>query len=97
MHGDQLAEDRTEICGQIKVALLVELLLSEAGPLAIDLTSANAAPHGHHVIGVTMIGSAIAVFLGRPAEFAHGDDRDVRHAVAHILVEGGERLPERPE
>ena len=45
-------------------------------------------------VGVAVIGAAIAVFARRAAEFAHGHDGHVRHAIAQVLIKRGQRLAE---
>ena len=46
---------------------------------------------------MTMIGAAIPVFFCSAAEFAHGNDNYVAHAIAQVLMEGRERLAEITE
>ncbi len=89
---DEFGEDGAEIGGYVQVAALVELFAFEAGPGAIDATAADAAAESEHDVGVAVVGAAIAVFLDGTAEFGHGDEGDIGHAVAHIEREGGERL-----
>src|SRR6202521_6223823 len=69
-------------------------MIVEAGPLAVDLSAFYFAAHYEHAVGVAVIGAAIAVFFGSAAELAHGNYYDVLHAVAHVLMKGGQRLAE---
>src|ERR1700719_475690 len=69
-------------------------MIFEAGPFAVDFAAFYFAAHYEHAIGVAVIGAAIAVFFGGAAEFTHGYDYDVLHAVAHVLMKGGEGLAE---
>src|SRR6202030_1818946 len=69
-------------------------MIFEAGPFAKHLSTSYFAAHDEHAIGVAVIGAAIAVFFGGAAEFTHGDDDDVLHTVAHVLMKGGEGLAE---
>ena len=90
----QFAQHVAEIGGQRQVAAFVELLALEARPLAVDFAALHAAAHHEHTVGVAVIGAAVAVFLRGAAEFGHGDNHHILHAVAHILPERGQRLAE---
>ena len=57
------------------------------GPVAIHLAALDSATEREHHVGVTVIGSTRAVFPRSAAEFTHGDEADIRHLVAQILVE----------
>src|ERR1700730_12238060 len=69
-------------------------MIVEAGPFAVDFFALPFAAHYEHAVGVAVIGTAIPVFFGGAAELAHGDDDDILHAVAHILMKRGQRLTE---
>ena len=43
---------------------------------------------------MAVIGAAIAVFVRGAAEFGHADENDVAHAVAHVLMERRNSLPQ---
>ncbi len=92
MPGDQFAEDIAKIGGEREIAAFVELLVLKTRPLAVDFAAAHIAAQNEHDIGVAMVGSAIAVFFRGAAELGHGDQRDVCHAIAQVLMESRERL-----
>ena len=79
---------------ECEVTTFVELMLAQAGPLAVNLAAFNRATEGKHGIGVAVVGAAVAVFASGAAEFRHGQHGDVRHALAHVLVERRERVAE---
>ena len=43
---------------------------------------------------MAVIGAAIAVLVRGAAEFRHADEHDVAHAVAHVLMERRDSLPQ---
>jgi len=94
MLGQNFANDGAEVCGQHKVAPFVELLVGQARPFAIDVAALHVATHHEHAIRVAVIGAAVAVFLRRTAELAHGHHNHIRHAISHVLVKGRQSLPE---
>src|SRR5437879_7297755 len=94
MPRNDLSEDGPKIGGQLEVAPLVELLGTESRPFAVNLAALHRAAQHKHTVSVSVIGAAIAVFVRGAAEFRHGDDHDIVHAVAHVLRKSCERLPE---
>ncbi len=94
MARDQFAEDVAEVGGDGEIALVVQLVGFEARPIAVDLAPLDAAAEGEHHVGVTMVGTARAVFLGRAAEFAHRDNGDVFDARTQVAIKGRERCAE---
>src|SRR5205807_8969743 len=57
--GENLAEHRTKIRGQPKVAAFVELMIVQAGPFAVNLSAAHIASHHKHAIRMAMVRAAI--------------------------------------
>src|SRR2546430_13583760 len=86
-----LAEERAEVGRHREVAILEALLPHEPGPATVDTAPADGAAQGQHRGRVAVVGAAVAVLSYRAAELGHGQDDDVRHPVAEILREGGER------
>ena len=72
-------------------------MIFESGPIAIDTAALNVAAEDKHAIRVAVVRAAIPVFLRGAAELAHRDHDNIRHAIAHVLMERGQRLPEFPE
>ena len=69
-------------------------MIVQAGPSAVDLTALHVAAHDEHAIRVSVVGAAIAVFLGGAPELAHGHDDDILHASAHVLMKRRKALAE---
>ncbi len=90
--GKNLADYGAEVRGEREVAAVVELMVVQPGPSAVDLPALHVAAHEQHAIRVAVIGAAIAVFLGGAAEFAHGHEDDILHAVAHISMKRSQAL-----
>lgn len=97
MAGDELAENGAEVGGDGEVAALVKLVGAKPGPLAVDAAPCNAAAEGEHHVGMAMVGTAVAILSGRPAEFGESHHGDVLETIAEILPEGGERAPKLAE
>lgn len=91
---DDFAEDAAVVGGDGEIALLVELVCTHAGPARVHFSAFHRASHNEHAIGVAMVGAAVAIFVGRAAEFGHAYEDYVVHAVAHILVKRGHSLPQ---
>src|SRR5215472_8826824 len=72
-------------------------MIREAWPVAVDLAAFDIAAHDEHTVGVAVVGSAIAIFLGGAAEFAQSDDDHVLHAVTHVLVKRRETSAKVPQ
>ena len=62
--------------------------------LRVADATADRAAKSEHDIGVAVVGTAIAIFLGGAAELAHGDDGYIFHAVAEILIKRRQSLAE---
>src|SRR6266550_2226484 len=90
--GENLADYRAEVRGEREVAAVVELMVVQPGPFAVDLPALHVTAHEQHAIRVAMIGAAIAVFLSGAAEFAHSHEDDILHAVAHISMKRSQAL-----
>ena len=65
------------------------------GPRIGSVPSGQGAAERKHDVGVAVVCTAVAVFAGGAAEFAHGHDHDVFHAVAHVLPERRQRPAQR--
>ena len=94
MLGEDFAEHRAKIRTEREVAALIELMVVQAGPLAVDLPAAHVAAHHEHAIRVAVVGAPVAVLARGAAEFAHGDENDVLHAVGQVLMKRRETLAE---
>src|ERR1700756_4159702 len=92
--GKDISEHRAEIRGERQVAALVELMIVQPWPFAIDLPAANVSAHHEHAIRVAVVRAPVAVLARRASEFAHADEYDVLHAVAQILMNRREPLAE---
>src|SRR5581483_9049319 len=64
----QLSQHVAKSGSQRQIALLVQLLRLQARPIAVYLSPAHIAAHHEHHVGMSMIGSAIAVLFHGPAE-----------------------------
>src|SRR5215467_9771598 len=84
--GENFAENRAKIRGEREIAPFVELMVVQAGPFAIDLPAAHVSTHHEHAICVAVVRAAVAVFARGPAKFAHGNENDLVHAVAQVLM-----------
>ena len=93
----QFAEHVAEIGSELQIALLVELLLLQTRPLAVNFAAVNTAAEREHHVGVAMIGAARAIFARGAPELAHGDDANVRHAVTQVLIKRRQRASELTE
>ena len=89
-----LAENGAEVRGERQVAVLIELLGGEAGPLAEDLATVNRAAEREEAGGVPVIGAVVAVLPRCSSEFAHRQDHHVVHPVAQVVIERRNSLPE---
>src|ERR1700735_181513 len=94
MFADDFAEHATIVGGDGKVAALVQLVFFESGPLGVNPPAFYVSAHDEHAICMTMIGATIAVFMRGAAKFRHADEDDLAHAVAHVLVERSDSLPQ---
>src|SRR5207302_9339775 len=92
--GEDLAEHGAKIRAESEVAALIELMVVQAGPLAVDLPAGHVAAHHEHAICVAVVGAPVAVLARGAAEFAHGDENDVLHAVGQVLMKRRETLAE---
>src|SRR6266704_5601272 len=92
--GEDFAEHGTKVRGECEIPAFVELMIVQAGPLAVDLPATHVSAHHKHAIGMAVVRTVVAVFFCGAAEFAHGDKNDVLHAVAEVLVKRGQSLAE---
>src|SRR6185436_10726794 len=92
-----LAEDTPEICGQSKIAALVQLIVLQPWPIAIDLSAANCVTHDEHRIGVSVIGAAVAVLSYGATELRHRQDHNIIHPRAEVSVQSRNCLTELPQ
>ncbi len=68
------------------------MFLFEAWPFAVDFAALHASPEHHHQAAVSVVGAAGAIFREGAAEFGHGHDDDVVHAVPQVLAKGRDRI-----
>src|SRR5579872_2945652 len=94
MPANYFAEDRSEIGRQREIAALIQLPWTESRPLAVYFSALHRAAHHEHAIVMAMIGATISVFVRGAAEFGHGHDHHVLHAVAQILMQRRQALPQ---
>ena len=87
-------EEVAVVGGDGKVAAFVEFVIREARPVAEDAPAEDATAEGEEGRAVSVIGAAISILAGGATEFAHGEDEDIRHAGAHVAVEGSEAFGE---
>src|SRR6202041_2873230 len=92
--GHDFAEHAAVVGCHRQIASLVQLTIVHSRPARVHLSALDVAAHQQHAVGMTVIGAAVAVFMCRPAEFRHADEHDVSHAIAHILMERGDSLPQ---
>src|SRR5205823_4404978 len=79
-----------QVGGDRQVAPLVELVVAQARPAAVQLAAAHAAAQHEGDAGVAVIGSVSAVLADRAAELGGGDQRYVGGARTEIVHEGRE-------
>ena len=84
---NQLGKYSTKIGHHLKIAPFLELLVGEAGSLSVNVATANSSAQHEHEVGMPVVGAPVAVFFSSAAEFRHRDNRDISHAIAHILRE----------
>ena len=89
-----LAKDRPEVGCQRKVTVLVELLVGKTRPLAQDFAPIDRATERKENGGVSVVGTLCPVLAGGASELAHGQDNHIIHAVAQVVVQGRDPLPE---
>src|SRR5438309_2389565 len=90
--GQDFSDNRAKVRRERKVAPLVELMIVQARPPAVNGAAFHVLAHYKHAIRMAVIGSAIAIFLGGSAELAHRHEHDIFHAVAHVLMKRRETL-----
>src|SRR5215831_5910210 len=83
----EFAEHGAIVGGDGEVPAFEELFLFEARPFAVDPAALHRAAYGHHETAVAVVGAGIAVLFRSTAEFGHGYQDDVFHAIAHVLAE----------
>src|SRR4029077_9254788 len=91
---NDLAEDAAKVGGDGEVAPLIKLAVVQTRPFRIDLATLDVATHHEHAVGVAVVGATVAVLVRGAAELRHAEEDDVRHLVAHVLMERGEALAE---
>src|SRR5687767_12692736 len=92
-----LAEHVAEVRGDGEVAAFVELLAGQAGPIAVDLAAVDRSAHDEHAGRVSVVGAASSVFTDRTPELRHGQQHDIVHAIAEIVVERAHSARKLPE
>src|SRR5262249_52563518 len=83
----EFAKHGAIVGGDGEVPAFEELFLFEARPFAVDPAALHRAAYGHHETAVAVVGAGIAVLFRSTAEFGHGYQDDVFHAIAHVLAE----------
>src|ERR1017187_3163057 len=89
-----LAEHTAIVRRDRKVAAIMQLALAQSRPARINLSAFDVATHQEHAIRMAVIGPAIAVLLCGSSELGHADEHNIAHAVAHILMERRDSLPQ---
>src|SRR5438105_5681719 len=87
-------EQAAQVRGDRQVAALVQPVVLQAGPPAVNPASADAAAEDEGDAGVPVIGAVGAVLPDGAAEFGRRDQHHLRGAGAEIALEGGERFRE---
>src|SRR5258708_18817978 len=67
IHG--LAEYLPEVRRDRQIAALVEVLLLKSGPASVNLAAFDGTTQDEHDVGVSVVGTAVAVFARGAAEF----------------------------
>src|SRR3954465_4647065 len=94
MVGDDLRKDGAEVGGESEIAALIQLLLLETGPTAMDAASFDTTADNEQRAGVAVVGAAVAVLAGHAAELGHRHDHDVVHAITEVGDKRGDRSGE---
>src|SRR3954454_6186231 len=81
-----------EIRSECKVASLVELIIIQPRPFAVDMTTTHGTAEHEHDVRVTVIRAAVAVLARGASELAHGNDHCVVGKIAEVIPEGGDGL-----
>src|SRR3954470_19999295 len=71
---DHFGKDGAEVGGESEVAALIQLLLLETGPTAMDAASFDATAYDEQSAGVAMIRAAVAILAGHAPELGHRHD-----------------------
>src|SRR6516165_4514992 len=93
LHNDS-AEHIAKVRREREITSLEQLFGSEAGPLSVDLAAFHTAARDEQTTGVSVVGAAGSILAHRAPEFRHGEDHDVVHAVAKIMVKSGQAVTE---
>src|SRR5688500_16374700 len=91
------SEDVAKIRRDSEVAALIKLLVRESRPFTVDLPALHLTAEYEHRVGVAVVRAAIPVLSSRATELGHGDDHDVGHAVAEIVMESSQSFSETGE
>jgi hypothetical protein len=83
--------------GDGEIAALVELSRREAGPVAVDAATADAAAQHPDDVPVAMVGAAIAVLVNCPTELGEHHDNAVVPVLVEPLGQRGEAVAQRSE
>src|SRR6185437_7539311 len=90
----QFCKHRAEIRRDREVTRFVKFRRIEARPSSVDASSSHwPSQHEHHV-GMSVVGTAVAVFVYGASEFRHGDDDRILGKVAKVRPERREGLAE---
>ena len=71
----------------MQIALAVEILVPQSGPVVVDPAAVDVAAQGQHETGMAVIRAGGTVLVGAAAEFGHGDQGDPVHLCTHVRVE----------
>src|SRR5882672_12204012 len=91
---DDLAEDVAEVGRDGEVAAVVPPVDGKPGPLAVNVSAANAAANDHHRVAMSVVRAAVAVLAHRAAEFRHRQHDRVFHEIAQVGDERSDRARE---
>lgn len=93
--GDDFADDIAEVGGVLEVAVLMELIGSEAWPFAENFIGFDdGSADGEHAVCPAVIGAAGAVLANGASEVAECEQQRVLHFAAHVFVESGDGIRE---
>src|SRR5205823_6144734 len=93
MIDEDFGEHVSEVGSEREIAAFIQLFGSKAGPSAIHLPAFDTATSHEETTGVSVIRAAGAILAHGAAELRHGENDDVMHPVAKVVVEGRETIP----
>lgn len=84
MFREDFREDIAEVGGDGEIAPFKELFRRQTGLSAIDFATLDGTAGEKQATGVAVIRSSRTVLADSSAEFGHGEDDDMAHAVSKI-------------